>query len=236
MKKSVFLMGGVISVFATDCVAVDPITWGAADSFDGCYSVSCHMPDLWYVNADPAYRNCKDYTAMCVYLEGRVTGVASCRTCNPGYELTLSHGGITACSFYEDGYEDGGSVDSYQYTYCSKNCSSSNCVPDSWSALRTGYESRTNRTCSTTGANGTCNVSTQYRCAAGYYGSSTNGTSGCSLCPEWSTVYTTSTRTNKVRGTSSAGATAITECFVASGTYYDATGIFKISGSCTYKN
>lgn len=74
-----------------------------------------------------------------------------------------------------------------------------------------------------------------YRCETGYYGKPTDAKSGCSQCPTWSGVYTNSALTTSARGTSYAGATAITECYVASGTYYDATGTFKISGKCEYK-
>jgi len=164
-------------------------------------------------------------------------GVASCTSCAPGYELkTGVQGWITACSDTGDPKTDGsGSYGSYTYNKCTKNCQASNCAPSSWSALRTGYESRTYRSCSATGTSGTCNASTQYRCAAGYYGTSTNGTSGCNPCPEWKDVYANSARTTKVYGTSSAGATAITGCFVVAGTYYDATGTFKTNGNCQYK-
>lgn len=237
MKKSIFLVCGVISVFATNCLAVSPIVWGTGDTLGaGCYSIQCYNPSYWYVNASPTNRNCAEHTDLCVFIESKETGVASCRTCNPGYELKQSTAGITACSLNESGYGNDGGIGSYQYTYCTKNCTSSTCTPTAWAALRQGYESRTNRTCSATGVNGTCNSSTQYRCAAGYYGTSSNGTSGCNPCPEWSNVYTTSARTTKARGTSSAGATAVTGCSVPAGTYYDATGTFKISSPCPYKN
>lgn len=115
-----------------------------------------------------------------------------------------------------------------------KTCS--NCETTNWATYLvepyTGYQSRTVKSCS---CRGTCSSKTEYRCAAGYYGTSTNGRTGCTQCPEWTNVYTTSARSTKVRGTSNAGATAITECFVATGTYYDVSGTFKISSNCTYK-
>ncbi|MCM1294145.1 MAG: hypothetical protein NC311_01115 [Muribaculaceae bacterium] len=116
---------------------------------------------------------------------------------------------------------------------CVKCTSCSNCTSDtSWSAYGTGYQRITYRTCA---CNGTCNTSYSYRCAAGYYGSSTNGTSGCTQCPTWTGVYTTSAKTTLVRGTSAAGATAITGCYISTGTDYDVTGTFKLTDVCPYK-
>ena len=238
MKKSVLLaVCGVLGVYANNGLAVDAVTWGPGTSSlgAGCYSWNCYVPDAWYYSASPTSRNCADYTAMCVYLSGTVTGVASCMTCNPGYELAKTTAGITACSQSGDPSEDSGGINSYTYTYCTKNCSTSNCAPTAWSAKGTGYETRTNRSCSTTGTSGTCNTSTQYRCAAGYYGSSSNGTSGCAQCAEAPSVYTNSARTTKARGTSSAGTASQNGCYLVAGTYYDVSGTFTVSGtSCTY--
>lgn len=237
MKKNILLVCGIVAGYANNCLAVNPIIWGADDHFDGCYSWSCLGPERWYGINGPDGRNCKTYTGMCVYQDGRALGVASCSSCNPGYELVQGTSGITACAPYDytDIKDNSSGVSSYYYTYCTKNCNTTTCAPTSWTALRTGYETRTNRTCSATGASGTCNSATQYRCAAGYYGSSTNGTSGCTQCPQWTGVYTNSGKTTLARGTSSAGTTAITGCYVAPGTYYDATGTFKITSNCAYK-
>lgn len=105
------------------------------------------------------------------------------------------------------------------------------CVSDTdFTAITIGYERKTIKNC----LNGNCQEQYTYRCAAGYYGSSTNGTSGCTQCPTWTGVYTDETRTTIARGTSSVGATDITDCYITSGTYYDATGTFKITGTCQY--
>ena len=69
------------------------------------------------------------------------------------------------------------------------------CQDDLWTAYGTGYQKRITRTCNGLYA---CNQTTQYQCAAGYYGSSTNGTSGCTACP--------------CSGTSSAGSTSVSSC------------------------
>lgn len=118
------------------------------------------------------------------------------------------------------------------YTCVAKTCTG--CTSDaSWSSAGTGYMKKVTRTCDC----GVCKESTAYQCASGYWGSSTNGTSGCSQCPTWSGVYTNSARTTLARGTCSSGVTGITGCYVIPGTFYDATGTFTISNyPCMYSN
>ncbi|MCM1294338.1 MAG: hypothetical protein NC311_02140 [Muribaculaceae bacterium] len=141
----------------------------------------------------------------------RGLGFYSCDTCVSGATIKVKDETISSCGVH--------------YTYC--ECTTT-CSTTSWVSLRTGYESR--KYCNV------CSQSTQYQCAAGYYGSSSNGTSGCTQCPTWTDVYTTSAKTTQVRGTSAAGATAITGCYVAAGTYYDTTGTLKTTGNCAYKS
>lgn len=160
--------------------------------------------------------NCDGYTTT-YYADGNgfmdgeeYGGIISCTRCKSGATRTKATFQVASgCSA--------------TYYYCKCNCSTSD-----WGAGNTGYQKRT--VCNTD-----CSTTTEYRCAVGYYGTSSNGTSGCALCPEWSTVYTTSARTTKVRGTSPVGTTAITGCYVAPGTYYDRYGTFKITGNCPYK-
>lgn len=68
-------------------------------------------------------------------------------------------------------------------------------------------------------------------CIAGYYGAYPN----CTRCPEADNIYTDAARTTRARGTSAAGAINASECFLAPGTYYDASGQFTLeSNLCTY--
>ncbi|MCM1294387.1 MAG: hypothetical protein NC311_02395 [Muribaculaceae bacterium] len=139
-------------------------------------------------------------------------GVISCQTCASG--ATRQQASITLATNC-----------TATYYYCACSCSTSG-----WSSGNTGYEKRT--VCN----NSTCATSTEYRCAAGYWGTSTNGTSGCSPCPTWTGVYTSSAKTTSATGTSPTGTTAITGCYVVSGTYYDTTGTLTTSGNCAYKS
>lgn len=89
-----------------------------------------------------------------------------------------------------------------------------------WTAWRPGYQRMENRDYE---CDGTYIVTYSYRCAAGYYGSSTNGSSGCSKCPS--------------PGTSDAGATSITSCYIKSGTTGTETnGTYIYTSNCYYSN
>ncbi len=105
-----------------------------------------------------------------------------------------------------------------------------NCTGTDWTpASTTGYESRKKAICMT----GSCSQLLEFRCSAGYYGESTNGTSGCTRCPRllgksfW--VY----------GISPAGAAAITQCYFPKGTTNDTgpldqSGTYVFTADCYY--
>ena len=108
-----------------------------------------------------------------------------------------------------------------------------NCGETRWSAHSTGYQKGTYTRCSLDTSTGMCDVTetTKYRCAAGYYGSSSNGTSGCTRCPSSGGVY----------GTSVAGSTTITSCYLPSGTTLSfsdtkGSGTETITSNCYYSN
>lgn len=76
-------------------------------------------------------------------------------------------------------------------------------------------------------------------CESGFYGTTTNGTTGCGECPSWAGVYKDSARTLQAYATSIPGSNSkITDCYIANGTYYDVTGTFKMEGTtkCKYSN
>ena len=101
-------------------------------------------------------------------------------------------------------------------TFCCADCASGCSGETGWVAAATGYQKNTKKSCEC----GTCVETTAYRCAAGYYGSSSNGTSGCTKCP--------------VPGTSVAGTTTKNGCYVSSGT--DAGGAYSYTSMCYYSN
>lgn len=95
------------------------------------------------------------------------------------------------------------------------------CGYNVWTATGTGYEQQIE----TTTENETCTSSNiTYRCAAGYYGTTTNGTSGCTKCP--------------TPGTSTAGTnTSMTQCYIPAGTEMsDSSGTYIYTKNCYYSN
>ena len=69
------------------------------------------------------------------------------------------------------------------------------------------------------GADGMCAIKSElFRCAAGFYGQPKDTASGCSQCP--------------TPGTSDAGSTAISQCYIDSGT--DDTGVYNFGGAKCY--
>ena len=98
---------------------------------------------------------------------------------------------------------------------CPGTCPS-NCSSTTWGERSTGYEVRCNE-----------RYLCEYRCADGYYGSSSNGISGCTKCPV------------AIGGsTSVAGSnTSITDCYIPSGTSFsDSTGSGTYTSNCNYSN
>lgn len=114
---------------------------------------------------------------------------------------------------------------------CVQPCGVALCMPldGTWTTVSDGYEKKVDKECTNNYELGTCErtESTSYRCAAGYYGRTVNGTTGCTRCPSSGGVY----------GTSAAGSTAITSCYIPSGTTSsDGTGTFEYTEDCYYTN
>ena len=147
--------------------------------------------------------NCERTKNVSVWIDNCLYRVPSCTKCYDGYAIET------------DMYADG--VDG-----CVPGCDPFTCKSDTtWTAGNTGYQKKTNRSCNT---NNDCIETTVYQCAGGYYGTPTNGTSGCTRCPTG----------NGVTGTSPAGTTVATGCYVTSGS--DTGGSFTYTSNCFYSN
>ncbi len=112
------------------------------------------------------------------------------------------------------------------YNYCTGFAENNICVSSkNWLAGTTeGYQVKYQRTCN---ADSWCDEHAVYQCAPGYYGTSTNGTSGCTRCPSSGGVY----------GLSDAGSTSITSCYMPAGTSFsDSAGAGQYTGNCYYSN
>ncbi len=194
--------------------------WGEWQVLQYAYDLStCTQSDIV---ADPHCATVdKNYTVIWHYTESGCSYIPSCKTCPSGYERQLDETGWTyddVC--YNPEYSEtlaGMPIEIYR---CVKTCT--NCNDSDWAAYGTGYERYFHRTC----VDGTCVSTARYRCAAGYYGSSTSGTSGCTKCPS----------SGGVAGQSEPGNNAvITKCYIPSGSKFsDSTGRWTYTGNCYY--
>ena len=127
----------------------------------------------------------------------------------------------------------------YKYKVCERNSTEpdpdpGNCVSDTTWVAHTvqGYEKRTTRTW-----NGTrCVESTQYRCAASWYGSPGTTATGCQHCPGAS-IGVWNPTTGKVdgkvvEGKSVPGSIYITNCYIEPYTSADISGVFDYTTNC----
>lgn len=166
----------------------------------------------------PAILGCTSYTSPC-YKNDKNTVIRfqNCTSCPTGTERRQIE--ISSISTYCKSTTD---ISVYQ---CCVPCGT--CSDDSdFSATGTdGYERRALRSCTCGG----CTVTSyKYRCAAGYYGSSSNGTSGCTRCPRYD---------NGLYGTSEAGSKFITNCYIPAGTSFsDTTGTGTYTAKCSYSS
>ena len=107
-------------------------------------------------------------------------------------------------------------------------------------------------TCSNCHVTPSCKIiSTTYKCASGYYGTATSAFAGCTKCPAYATcaggngsTYVCNSGTYKTSsgcascpwpGTSAAGSTSISSCYIRSGTLgSDDSGSYKYTADCYY--
>ncbi len=217
MKKC-FLHGVCLSVIlcATNAHAVSSVVCAQMANTSYCSNgLSTQMTGVQMnVDGTVSMPGCNSMSSQCWEItSGVYTSWYTCNTCASGYTRTKTSATMMGC----------GTSD---YYYCKSNCTGcTNCTSDTtWSSAGTGYEKKVTRTCSCN----TCKATTAYRCTAGYYGSSINGTSGCTSCK---------IATSNSNATSAAGSTAITSCYIPSGTSMtDDVGTCKFVDDCYYNN
>lgn len=175
-----------------------------------CPSNTATLPELPHLLSLCATSGAKE-----CYKSGSTTYVYTpCTSCSPGY--TLTNIALSQCGLFNEIFK-------------ACDCVCSNCVSDvTYTAAGTGYQKKVNRYCDCGSGTAKCKTETVYQCAVGYYGRSTNGTSGCTRCPSSGGVYGT---------TATAGSTAITSCYIPEGSSFsDGTGSGTYTGNCYYKN
>lgn len=173
-------------------------------------------------------RNCSSYSDSCY----SGTRIRTCNTCNSGYTRTKQTATVPTCTgsitYYDcqsDGSGgdggDGGDTGDGEITDCAHLCDSCTTLSNRWMATlgSPGYESRTTKRCGPL-TKCECVSNTEYRCAAGYYGTPYfSGTKGCTKCPGDGTSLADSN-------------TKITDCYMTGGS--DDTGTFTYTSNCYY--
>ncbi|MCM1294915.1 MAG: hypothetical protein NC311_05180 [Muribaculaceae bacterium] len=190
-----------------------------------CTKTTCGSSDAYTTNL--CYTT--NYSAVCYKNSATETSyrIFSCASCPSGYELKdVSISDIVPGS---------GCLSSDTAKQCCKTCT--DCASDTaYTATGTnGYLSKKIRSCS---CSGTCSVtSTKYMCAPGYYGRSTDGTSGCTRCPKLTnTVYGT-TDVNLSLGDTVIVMSTITNCYIPANTPISSTsGTYHFTEDCYYDN
>ena len=178
---------------------------------------------VWAIDED---RECTDEDGNCEEVECEIEGNDDLSGCTSYEALSSSGCGSThTCHDCKTGYTKESFIWGKKTGYMCVQiiCDASTCASDTtWRGGNTGYQYKTNRSCNSSNA---CIERTVYQCAVGYYGSSSNGTSGCTRCPT----------ANSFTGTSPAGTTTATGCYIASGTTgRDTTGNFTYAGNSYY--
>lgn len=100
---------------------------------------------------------------------GKVISETSCKSGRTPREVTVA---TTTCS-------NGASI---KYTVC--ECYCNNCTTSAWANVSgsSTHQSRTVGSCSCDTGTAQCTKKTEYRCRAGYYGSPSTSSSGCTKC------------------------------------------------------
>ncbi len=175
--------------------------------------------------------NCSSYSDNCY----NGTKIRTCNTCNSGYTRTKQTTSVSTCSGTITYYNcvssgGGGTIDPIGPIDCDGTCD--DCFSSRWKSSGTaGYQTRTVATCNTITCK--CSKKTEYRCAAGYYGTppaiqQIGNLTGCTECPPTS---------DGAARTSAAGSTANTRCYIANGaSFSDTSGSGKYTNSCYYSN
>ncbi len=195
------------------CAALLAASDGHALGTNCIASRMCNGDCFEFVLPDPACQRSQTY-----YYNNY--GVATCNTCDSGYDRRAATIMIPGCS------------NSVEYYTCVEQCNGcSNCTSDAaWSAHTAGYEKKVIRTCNCN----TCQAATTYRCAAGYYGTPDRYVyTGCQRCPGLKNAAG-----DTVYGHSTAGENEnITDCWIdgADGPFGDNSGMYDITTpACIY--
>lgn len=200
----------------------------------------------------------------------RIFSMCSCTSCSGGYTKSMGNslpswasaaGALSGCNTMTNNI---GTLATTVYK-CTSPCTDCE-VETTFTVMGTsGYRRRVkSATCNT--STGVCTRTYEYRCATDWFGSSTNGVTGCRKCPttnlnmvnhcggdaETTTLICASVAYMELTGNSGAciqcpldetrygytdKGTAITDCYLPAGaTFSDTTGKYVYDDKCWYKN
>ena len=195
----------VTNTFQDTCPSARDLGWGITAEEPACVcsrppSVICRMTDTYDGKCPTNYYGADNLQCQCTSGErGDV---------NPD----------SGAPVYPEGGGGGGGD-------CDDPLPCTACVNTGWESYGTGYEIKKtggtciNNSCTSTGE--CINQTIEYRCATGYWGKSTNGTSGCISCP--------------APGTSTPPANYVIQCYVPKNTALsDNTGDYTFTNDCYY--
>ena len=134
----------------------------------------------------------------------------SCKTCPSGFTRKAMTANVS---------DECGTLTWYTCVIeCDGTCD--NCYSTTWTRGFYNTEQRTVATCNTQTC--VCTKKVEHRCSAGYYGTVTLvSSSACTQCPS--------------PGTSAAGSTSQSDCYIPAGTTgSDSTGTYKYTSNCYY--
>jgi len=202
-------------VFIGGC---DPTQMSAKDKEASLFSYKCICSELFGATGQAGY-----------LFRGCLTGSIEfkCDTDNKYYQTSSSKS--PSCTVTTD------SNGVFKFSRCS-GCTLCNETTEYWENSGTGYQ-RAYRKRFTDGSPATCASYDidKWRCAARYYGSSTNGTSGCTPCPSVENVGLTPVCNGDTCPyvTSPAGSTQITQCVAT--TYEPSMNVFLKDGTGKFR-
>ncbi|MCM1295077.1 MAG: hypothetical protein NC311_06000 [Muribaculaceae bacterium] len=141
---------------------------------------TCTHPGPGTTDADIS--NCQTIGYRCYDISSSIQGfIPSCIKCKTGYKQVTKTGSVGPCT-------------AAKYTACEKDtgtstgggntgsCDNGTCTANNntWTSTGTGYQENPNYAC----FGSECKLmGTNYRCAAGYWGTASGTTSGCEPCP-----------------------------------------------------
>lgn len=125
---------------------------------------------------------------------------------------------------------------SIKYTMC--ECYCNNCTTSAWANVSgsSTHQSRTVGSCSCTSGSAQCTKTTQYRCRAGYYGSPSSSSSGCTKCTYTDGVAGTSDPDLEDWDNDKFGNDTWGNCWIAAGaSASDSTGSYSYKQKCYFE-